>query len=142
MYAASPIENESRWNLVPDGDGKLHVVDINPVNEEPDVEPIWNPETDTRFMLFTRNNPTSGQQVTWTTQSIQNSHFNSAHPVRMFKLKFKVTLTTILNVLNIKYKGSSPYPWLELRSFFWDEYGTYSFLSPVGKLQRHSSKFL
>lgn len=67
---------------MPDGEGKMHVVDINPVNEA-DIEPIWNPEVDTRFMLFTRNNPSSGQQVTWTTQSIQNSNFNSAHPVRV-----------------------------------------------------------
>jgi hypothetical protein len=49
----------------------------------PDVEPVFNPETDTRFVLFTRSNPTSGQQITWTTQSIQNSNFNSAHPVRV-----------------------------------------------------------
>lgn len=65
---------------MPDGEGKLHVVDINPVNEI--IEPIWNPESDTRFMLRTRNNPNTNQQITWTTQSIQNSNFNPAHPVR------------------------------------------------------------
>lgn len=92
--AASPIENESRWNLVPDGDGKLHVVDIN---EEPLIEPIWNPETDTRFMLFTRSNPTSGQQVTWTSQSIQNSNFNSAHPVRVLIHGWNSGLTSGMN---------------------------------------------
>jgi hypothetical protein len=65
--------------MVPDGEGKLHVVDIH---SKYNVEPSFNPETDTRFMLFTRSNPTNGQQITWTTQSIQNSNFNSAHPVR------------------------------------------------------------
>lgn len=80
MISASPID-ENRWNLVPDEDGKMHVVDINPISDN--FEPIFNPEVDTRFVLFTRQNPTSGQQITWSTQSIQNSNFNSAHPVRV-----------------------------------------------------------
>lgn len=33
-------------------------------------------------MLFTRNNPTNGQQLT-TVDSIRNSNFNSAAPVRV-----------------------------------------------------------
>jgi hypothetical protein len=98
LFAASPIE--PRFQVSPDGEGKMHLIDTNPINEP--IEPIFNPETDTRFMLHTRLNPTSGQQVlkkypffkfkifyflisqiTWTTQSIQNSNFNPAWPVRV-----------------------------------------------------------
>ena len=56
------------------------MIDANPIE---DVEPRFNPETDTRFMLFTRNNPTSGQQLTSSADNIRNSHFNPSHPVRV-----------------------------------------------------------
>lgn len=80
-----------------DGEGKMHVVDIHTtLNDEP-IEPVFNPETDTRFMLFTRTNPTSGQQITWTSQSIQNSNFNSAHPVRVLIHGWNSGLTSGMN---------------------------------------------
>jgi hypothetical protein len=66
---------------MPDENGKMHLIDVNPIEDEP--EPFFNAETDVRFMLFTRSNPTSGQQITWTSQSIANSNFNPAHPVRV-----------------------------------------------------------
>lgn len=75
----------------------MHVVDIHTtLNDEP-IEPVFNPETDTRFMLFTRSNPTSGQQITWTSQSIQNSNFNSAHPVRVLIHGWNSGLTSGMN---------------------------------------------
>lgn len=70
-----------RWNLIPDGDGNMHLVDINQVQTE--IEPFFNAETDTGFLLFTRSNPTAAQRVTWTAASISNSNFNTAHPVRV-----------------------------------------------------------
>lgn len=66
---------------MPDGEGRMHVVDIHQKVDA--IEPVFNPETDTRFMLRTRSNPNTNQQITWTSQSIQNSNFNSAHPVRI-----------------------------------------------------------
>lgn len=70
-----------RWNISPDGEGRMHLIDVNPVQVE--VEPLFNPEADTAFLLFTRSNPTVAQRITWTTASIQNSNFNPAHPVRV-----------------------------------------------------------
>jgi hypothetical protein len=66
---------------MPDGDGRIHVIDASPSFEE--LEPFFNAESDTRFLLFTRSNPTSAQQITWTSESIIASNFNSAHPTRI-----------------------------------------------------------
>lgn len=59
----------------------MHLIDVNPVESE--IEPLFTPEVDTGFLLFTRSNPTVGQRITWTTESILNSNFNAAHPVRV-----------------------------------------------------------
>lgn len=56
------------------------MIDANPIE---DVEPRFNPETDVRFMLFTRNNPTTGQQLTNSADVIRGSNFNAAWPVRV-----------------------------------------------------------
>ena len=76
---ASPLDY--RWNLIANDDGKMHLVDVNPIEGEP--EPFFNAETDTRFLLFTGFNPTVGQRVTWTVDSIHASRFNPVNPVRM-----------------------------------------------------------
>lgn len=76
---ASPIDY--RWNLIPNGDGKMFLVDIDPKQVEP--EPFFNAEGDTAFLLFTRSNPTTPQRITWTAGSISGSHFNPSHPVRV-----------------------------------------------------------
>jgi hypothetical protein len=67
--------------MIPDEEGKLHVIDVNPIEDV--VEPAFNPETDTRFVLFTRNNPTSGQQLLTTIESIRDSNFDKSAPVRV-----------------------------------------------------------
>lgn len=54
-------ENTEDWQLVPDTDGNLHLVDINAVNAE--MEPAFNAPTDVVFRLFTRQNPTAAQTV-------------------------------------------------------------------------------
>jgi Lipase len=76
---ASPIDY--RWNLMPDGDGRMHLIDAAP--NENLAEAFFNAEVDTRFLLFTRSNPTAGQRITWTSASISGSNFNSAHPTRI-----------------------------------------------------------
>jgi hypothetical protein len=75
---ATPIDY--RWNIMPDGNGNVHLIDSASQIEE--IEPTFIAERDTRFLLFTRANPTNGQVVTWTSASIQNSNFNSQWPVR------------------------------------------------------------
>lgn len=67
--------------MLPDGEGKFHVVDTNLQEVQP--EPFFNAEVDTALLLFTRLNPTVGQRVTWTAGSISASNFNPNHPVRV-----------------------------------------------------------
>jgi pancreatic triacylglycerol lipase len=66
---------------MPDGNGKMHIIDSAPTNVE--IEPLFNAEVDTAFLLFTRSNPTTAQRITWTSASISASNFNSEHPVRV-----------------------------------------------------------
>lgn len=83
---ASPIipqatKDEPRWNLIPDSDGKMHLMDLNPF--EAPVEPLFNPATDTFFLLLTRRNPTVQQPILPNPESLANSHFNPNHPTRI-----------------------------------------------------------
>lgn len=78
MCLSTPVDY--RWNLIANGDGQMHLIDASPSELEP--EPSFNPEADTAFLLFTRNNPTAAQRITWTAASITNSHFVNANPVR------------------------------------------------------------
>jgi hypothetical protein len=72
--------DDHRWTLVRDGEGKMHLLDLDPIDAE--VEPAYNPEEDTFFLLFTRRNPTVGQRVTWSRESIDASNFRSGNQVR------------------------------------------------------------
>jgi len=54
-------ENTEDWQLVPDTDGNLHLVDIKAIDS--DMEPAFNAPTDVIFRLFTRTNPTAAQTV-------------------------------------------------------------------------------
>ncbi|XP_065073470.1 pancreatic triacylglycerol lipase-like [Ochlerotatus camptorhynchus] len=78
--------NPPRWNLVPDDAGNLHMIDVSPVDQPHDldvVEPLFDPETDVIFRLFTRSNPQSPQIIQWDNpESLLNSNFNPAHPTR------------------------------------------------------------
>lgn len=69
-----------RWNLIPDSEGRMHLMDLNPY--EFSVEPAFNPVTDTIFLLRTRRNPTVSQPITGTPESIANSFFDRNHPTR------------------------------------------------------------
>lgn len=76
---SSPVDY--RWNLIADGDGRMHSVDLQPLEVAP--EPLFNAETDTEFLLFTRSNRLQPQRITWNAASISASNFNAAHPVRV-----------------------------------------------------------
>lgn len=72
---ALPV-GDHRWSLIPDGDGKMHLIDLDPF--EPDTpEPAFNAAADVFFVLFTRRNPTAGQRLAQTTGSISGSQWNS-----------------------------------------------------------------
>lgn len=52
-----------RWAMIPDGSGKMHLIDLNPYQSEA-IEPSFNAQNDVFFLLFTPRNPTSGQRLT------------------------------------------------------------------------------
>lgn len=66
---------------MPDAEGKIHIVDLNPLESE--ISPAFNPEADVVFLLFTRQNPTAGQRILFNNlASVRNSNFNPSHPTR------------------------------------------------------------
>lgn len=70
------------WRLVPDGDYKLHLVNVNDVDHE--VEPAFVGFTDIVFRLFTRSNPTVPQVIQILNDAqLTNSFFNFAHQTRI-----------------------------------------------------------
>lgn len=54
-------DKEENWQLIPDTDGRMHIVDINSVDM--DAAPAFNAQTDVIFHLFTRQNPTAPQDI-------------------------------------------------------------------------------
>lgn len=73
---AAPTESNHRWALVPDNEGRMHLMDLNPIEVE--VEPAFNADNDVFFVLFTRRNPTSGQRLSFNAAAIRNTNWNSA----------------------------------------------------------------
>lgn len=71
---------EHRWTLIPDSEGKMHLVDFDSYDVQ--VEPSFVPAQDIFFLLFTRSNPNVGQRIDFTTASLINSNFNPSHPTR------------------------------------------------------------
>lgn len=69
------------WNLIPDGDGNMHLANLH--EEEPEIAPLWNVNTDVIFRVFTRRNPTAGQVITvGNAASVTNSNFRASDPTR------------------------------------------------------------
>ncbi|XP_053685624.1 pancreatic lipase-related protein 2-like [Sabethes cyaneus] len=87
LAAAAALPVQQSWQLVPNSDGHLHLVNINPyyLPEADPSEPehLFNPASDMEFRLFTRSNPTAPQLlVIGNPGSISGSNFNAAHPTR------------------------------------------------------------
>lgn len=59
----------------------MHVVDLKSVEGE--AEPAFDAMTDVIFRLFTRQNPTVGQIITFDINTVRNSNWNAAHGVRV-----------------------------------------------------------
>ncbi|XP_053685619.1 pancreatic triacylglycerol lipase-like [Sabethes cyaneus] len=82
LVLAIPVDQQHR--VVYDANGNLHLVNPNLYTVvDAEVEPRFNADTDIIFRLFTRSNPNEGQVLGWNDpSSVQNSHFNPAHPTR------------------------------------------------------------
>jgi pimeloyl-ACP methyl ester carboxylesterase len=73
--------NSEDWQLVPDTNGHLHLVDINALDT--DMEPQFNARNDMTFRLFTRLNPTISRTVRIANNGdLSGSNFNGANPSR------------------------------------------------------------
>lgn len=59
-FLPEPV-NEEDWQLVPDSDGHMHLVDISSVDM--DAEPAFHAPTDVIFRLWTRQNSAEGRIV-------------------------------------------------------------------------------
>lgn len=68
--------------MIRNDNGDYHLYDLNapaPV----DVEPVFNPQQDVVFLLFTRLNPNQPQRIVLNNAAtLANSNFNAAHPTR------------------------------------------------------------
>lgn len=80
LVSCMPYGNDPEYAMVPDEDGSWKLVNIN---EDPEPERFYDPETDIIFTLFTRSTR-EGQVIKWNDPStIDRSAFNPAHPTRI-----------------------------------------------------------
>ncbi|XP_075979721.1 pancreatic lipase-related protein 2-like [Anticarsia gemmatalis] len=88
VYTASavPVEPVSSDNAVPyqryiefpDGDEKMHTVDLEDDVDEEVIDDVANDPTKVQYLLFTRHNPTDGQNLIYNDEdSIRQSYFNA-----------------------------------------------------------------
>ncbi|XP_019933424.2 pancreatic lipase-related protein 2 [Aedes albopictus] len=88
LVAAATVEEPpaDSWTLVPDANGRLHLVNTNPYNIpdlEQEPEKRFTAATDTIFRLYTRSNPTTPQVIGLNNAaSLANSNFDAANPTR------------------------------------------------------------
>lgn len=74
-FNASLQSKEEDWQLVPDSDGKLHLVDLESDNMV--IEPSFVAFTDMIFRLWTRENPNAGQIIQINNNAqLASSNFN------------------------------------------------------------------
>jgi len=75
-------DNQVDWHLIPDANGKLHLVDIKSENGG-DIVPTFVGMNDMVFRLFTRSNMNTPQVVRINNQAdLANSFFNPQHQTR------------------------------------------------------------
>lgn len=92
-------ENTEDWQLVPDTDGNLHLVDIKAVDSE--MEPAFNAPTDVIFRLFTRTNPTAAQTVALNNNAqLTASNYNPALQTR-FHIHGNIIVNIQLSYLSL-----------------------------------------
>lgn len=81
LFGSQNKSKEESWHLVPDSDGKMHLVDINSVDVE--LEPLFNAFNDVVFRLWTRSNPNEGQIIPiYNDEQLATSNFNPNLPTR------------------------------------------------------------
>lgn len=80
-YGSEYAVKVANWKLIPDADYKLHLIDINAVDNE--IVPRFVGFDDIVFRLFTRSNPTTPQLIRILNDAeLQSSFFNFVHQTR------------------------------------------------------------
>lgn len=90
-------DHHHRWAYIPDSEGRMHLIDINPYDTP--VEPVYIPANDVVFTLFTRSNPTAGQRITFDEATLISGGFNPNHPTRFTVHGWNGGPTNPVNVL-------------------------------------------
>jgi hypothetical protein len=86
---------EHRWELIPDVEGSMHLVDMSAYNMS--MVRLFDAEKDMRFVLTTRI--ASTEELKFDTASIEASSFNKNHPTRITIHGWNGDLTSFVNTL-------------------------------------------
>ncbi|XP_058467023.1 pancreatic lipase-related protein 2-like [Malaya genurostris] len=81
-----PTEEDHQWHFTVDDEGRLHIFssESNTVGIYSDVNPLFQPEKDIRFLLYTRSTGDSPHRIANNDyESITSSRFNPNHPTRV-----------------------------------------------------------
>lgn len=75
------LTSNENWQLVPDTNGHMHLIDVNRVDLN--ISQQANAWTDVIFYLYTRKNINEGQRVDLNNlDQLRASNFNAAHSTR------------------------------------------------------------
>lgn len=81
VVIASPLSDDKPKVQIPDGFGGMKFVNLE---EEQEISPAFNVLLDTRFLLFTRFNPTIAQELRFSDiNSVHASNFSPSRPTRI-----------------------------------------------------------
>lgn len=92
----SAIGNYSayRWTLIPDSDGKMHLIDLKSYEAQP--EPLFDAAHDVKFILTTQR--VEAREVKMNNASLQASSFDKNHPTRFTIHGWNGDLTSDVNL--------------------------------------------
>lgn len=89
------IDNDfkHRYEMVPDVDGQMHLVDMDAYNMS--IARLFDAEKETRFVLTTRT--ASAEEIKLDVESLEASSFNRNHPTRFTIHGWNGDLTSSVN---------------------------------------------
>lgn len=84
---------QHRWVMVPDTNGRMHLVDLNAY--KPPIGPMFDAEKEVKFILTTRRH--GPREINMTSESLQMSRFGKNHPTRITIHGWQGDLTSKVN---------------------------------------------
>ncbi|CRK98905.1 CLUMA_CG011978, isoform A [Clunio marinus] len=106
---ASPISNEignefvltkdvkmkNRWVLIPDTNGRMHLVDMKAYKPNHESQPVFNVKRDVKFILSTQR--VQGVEIKMNLTSLLNARFGKNHPTRFLIHGWNGDMTSAVN---------------------------------------------